>query len=237
MKKITVDEYIKIVGNCSRNYHKIYDNANNGYFEFFDIDEFINDVCDMQININNSICDDIELFINNADDKSDKFMYLKHKFNFQRFVLDKTHSHYDDLLNLCQHGITFSNHSFSFNDEYTEFIDENTDTDVHVKCISSFMCTSLNTKLNWYKNDYIHVCEVYCKRLNKFVPVYKFIITETRNNIYVPHYTVYSKNIDIDNINANTGYNIKAQNQLIADIELLEKQLDDLQTDLINYNK
>ena len=235
MKKITVDEYIKITNNCSRNYQKIYDNANNGYFEFFDINEFEYDIHCMQLN--EVSYDDIETFVSTANDKNDKFVYLKYKHNFQRFLLDDTHSHYDDLLNVNQYGITLSNDSFSFNDEYTEFNDENTDTGVYVKCISSFVCTSLNTDLNWYQNAYIHVCEVFCKRFNGIVPVYKFIITDTRENVYVPHYTVYSKNIDIDNINTITGYNIKAQNQLVTDIELLEKQLDDLQNDLINYNK
>lgn len=234
MKQITVNEYIAITNNCLHNYNKIYDNANYGYFEFFDIDEFECDIHDMQLN--DISYDDIEKFINSADDKNNKFMYFKHKFNFQRFALDTSHSYYDDLFKLCQHGITFNNHSFSFTDDYTEFSDENTDTDVYVKCITSFVYTGLNDELNWYKNNYIHICEVYCKRLSNVVPVYKFIIFETRN-VYVPHYTVYSKNIDIDNINAMTGYNIKAQNQLIADIELLENQLDTLQNDLINYNK
>lgn len=234
MKQITVDEYIKITNNCSRNYHKIYDNANYGYFEFFDINKFERDIFDMQLN--EVSYDTIKKFINNVDDKNAKFMYFKHKHNFQRFLLDETHSHYDDLVDLYQYGITFNNHSFSFNDEYTEFNDENIDTNVYVKCVSSFKYVNLNTETNERIYNYIHVCEVYCKRLNYVVPVYKFIILETYD-VYVPHYTVYSKNIDIDNININTGYNIKAQNQLMNDIELLEKQLDALQADLINYNK
>ena len=216
-KTITKNQYNAIMKNVTNNYNFIYDSTFD-YFNILDYDTFINDITNLQITPVNSI------IIENALNDITTLNKFKHMFNFQRITLNENHTYYYKMIENDCDILNIENETLLFidNDVYIDVLHN-----ITVKCTSKLI----------YNDKRIMTCNVFCNDVTNLVPVYKFVIVA--ENSYCSYYDllIFSKSIDIDNINTITGYNIKAQSQLIADIELLEQKLDNLQAELINYNK